>query len=579
MSNAKNIAESLGVHKCSSEGWFLCKCPIHEDNKPSLSIKDGDNGSVIFNCFAGCESKDIADYFKSKGFAVHRETALQAAQQIRRKVCTYSYIDEHGELLYEKIRFDPKQFLITNPVTGSGINGHKHALYGRNKLVGLKKGDIVYITEGEKDVDFLNSLGFIAVTSGGATTWSETNNKLFDGFVVRIIPDNDKPGTKLANRIKDELTGIAAKVVIGNVPEKYKDVSDWNCKKEDVLSLFDKINFKTISFNDLLNLKINDSWIIKDYIVENSICQIFGASGSGKSFFALDMAYCVAGGIDFFDKKVKKGKVLYIAGEGFVGIKKRAKALQDKYNGEIADGFFEVSIQAAELLSASSCIDVAEKIESNDGFDLVIIDTLNRNMGNGDENSTQDMTQFINNIDSYIKSLGCAVIIVHHTGLANPDRARGSGSVYNALDTEFKVEKEENNLITVTCTKQKEGESMWSNDFMLTPVKVGLDDDKNDIYSCVINKHIELNISPKAGRNASVLDGIRKACIEDGDERIEANKKIYVVTEDQWRECAYLRLGSRKNKRRDFSLAKAELIKQGSVNVYDGYYYTDISVN
>ena len=38
---------------------YVCKCPAHEDNKPSLSVDVGRNGNVILNCFGGCSVMDV----------------------------------------------------------------------------------------------------------------------------------------------------------------------------------------------------------------------------------------------------------------------------------------------------------------------------------------------------------------------------------------------------------------------------------------------------------------------------------------------------------------------------------------
>ncbi|MBS4163217.1 hypothetical protein PRO82_000515 [Candidatus Protochlamydia amoebophila] len=48
---------------------------------------------------------------------------------------------------------------------------------------------------------------------------------------------------------------------------------------------------------------------------------------------------------------------------------------------------------------------------------LIVIDTLARNFGGGDENKTQDMNKFIFSIDMYIRlPFSCCVLIVYHTG-------------------------------------------------------------------------------------------------------------------------------------------------------------------
>ena len=65
---------------------------------------------------------------------------------------------------------------------------------------------------------------------------------------------------------------------------------------------------------------------------------------------------------------------------------------------------------------------------------LVIIDTLNRNFGAGDENNTADMTRFIIGLDRLKNDLNTAILVVHHTGLGNKERSSGNSALKAALD-------------------------------------------------------------------------------------------------------------------------------------------------
>jgi hypothetical protein len=498
-------------------------------------------------------------------------------EMLNKEVARYQYISYDGDLLFEKIRYEPKTFRIVNPVTGTGNNGHSGALYNTQNLKNLD-GKRVYIVEGEKDVDTMTILGLLACTVGGAANWPSKNNDLFIGAHVCILPDNDEPGRFSAEKIKISLEPVAYSVKIMLCPEPFKDVSDWvlaGATKNDVEKLFDspiEHKFKTIGFDDLLLLDMKPNWLIKNYIESNGLCQIFGASGSGKSFFALDQAFCVSAGIKFFGAKTRKSNVLFIAGEGFSGLKKRAMALKNKYDVDVS--CLDFSLQAAEIMSEDCCKDIHDRIRNNEGgYDLVYIDTLNRNMGKGDENSTKDMTTFIGNIDKYIRSLGCAVVIVHHTGLSNPDRGRGSGAMYNALDSEFKVIKDDG-LISVTCTKQKEGESLWVKELSLRPVIVGYDDnEKEDIYSCIIVESSGSDSKSLKKRDQDVFDSLKHAIIENGiDLTIDDELNIIAINESEWREEAYKRLDG-KNLRRDFITSKKILIDSGLVLEYKNLFY------
>lgn len=90
---------------------------------------------------------------------------------------------------------------------------------------------------------------------------------------------------------------------------------------------------------------------------------------------------------------------------------------------------------------------------------LVVVDTLHRNMGAGDENSAEDIAAFLANIDRAIREpLGCAVLLVHHSGHGDKSRSRGSSAIRAALDAEFSLTLEAEGLRKLDCTKQKDSE-------------------------------------------------------------------------------------------------------------------------
>jgi hypothetical protein len=57
MTAAETIAKALGGHK-NGNGW-TAQCPLHDDQKPSLSISSGKDGKVLVHCHAGCNQRDV----------------------------------------------------------------------------------------------------------------------------------------------------------------------------------------------------------------------------------------------------------------------------------------------------------------------------------------------------------------------------------------------------------------------------------------------------------------------------------------------------------------------------------------
>jgi len=213
-------------------------------------------------------------------------------------------------------------------------------------------------------------------------------------------------------------------------------------------------SFELVVSSELTTKPPKMNWQIRNYLQVGEIGQIFGSPESGKSLIALDIAFCVACGISWNGNEVRQTNVVYLAGEGFVGLSKRLKALELKYGMKALR--LRLSKQPAALLESTNAMEVSLAIEKEcKGAGLIIIDTLNRNFGGGDENSTQDMGQVIFNIDQYFKPNNESVIIVHHSGHSNKGRARGNSSLYAALDVEYKIDKSGTN-ITMSCTKAKD---------------------------------------------------------------------------------------------------------------------------
>jgi putative DNA primase/helicase len=151
-----------------------------------------------------------------------------------RFVVAYDYRDEAGDLLFQVARYEPKTFKQRRP-TASGdweytVKGTRQVPYCLPELLESPADTLVYIVEGEKDVLRLAGLGIIATcNAGGAGKWRDAHAEHLAGRSVVVLPDNDDAGRKHAQQVAKTLNGIAANIVIldlPGLPEK-GDVSDW----------------------------------------------------------------------------------------------------------------------------------------------------------------------------------------------------------------------------------------------------------------------------------------------------------------------------------------------------------------
>jgi len=145
----------------------------------------------------------------------------------------YQYCDERGELLFEVVRFPAKRFSVRHRDGNGGwiwgLNGVRRVLYRLNEVVLMEQ---VFLVEGEKDVESLRSIGIVATTNpSGANGWrQEFAESLRDRDVI-IIPDQDAPGHKWTERVRNSLSGIASSIKVielpGLEPDSGADISDW----------------------------------------------------------------------------------------------------------------------------------------------------------------------------------------------------------------------------------------------------------------------------------------------------------------------------------------------------------------
>lgn len=186
-------------------------------------------------------------------------------------------------------------------------------------------------------------------------------------------------------------------------------------------------------------------WHIEGLVPEDGTVPFYGAPKSGKTFIVLDMAACVATGTPFHGHAVSQGAVFYICGEGFRSIKRRFRAWSE-VRGVPLDGAplfrSQCAVQMLDPAGAAMLADAVAALADEHGAPrLIVIDTLARNFGPGDENSTVDMSRFIAALDQLRSTYpGCTVIIVHHSGVMDSKRARGSGALLGAADAEYRVE-------------------------------------------------------------------------------------------------------------------------------------------
>lgn len=254
----QNILDRLDNVVEQAENQYSARCPAHDDSKNSMSISLSDDGKVLMNCFAGCEINLILQKMglELKHLYPNKKKKKNEKREIK---AIYDYVDEEGNLLYQKVRFQPKFFQQRKPNGKGGwsykLKGVRKVLYNLpNVIAAIEYKDPVFICEGEKDCDNLfQAFGLIATTNdGGASSkWLDSYTESLFGAKVIIIPDNDKPGKTHGNKIAKALHGKASvKIVnIPNLPEK-GDISDFiksGGTRQQLMKLVDSTDYWKLS--------------------------------------------------------------------------------------------------------------------------------------------------------------------------------------------------------------------------------------------------------------------------------------------------------------------------------------------
>lgn len=185
-------------------------------------------------------------------------------------------------------------------------------------------------------------------------------------------------------------------------------------------------------------------FLIRPLLEWDALAMVFGDPGCGKSFIGIDIGCCVATRTDFHGLKAKQGPVVYIAGEGQNGIGRRLMAWSVRNKVDIHKAPFFVSTAPAAFCDDDHLIVMIESVDEATRDigppALIVVDTVARNFGPGDENSTVDMTRFIAACDRLRVRYRCTVLLIHHSGHADKLRARGSMALKRVRSSFYAVD-------------------------------------------------------------------------------------------------------------------------------------------
>ncbi len=322
---------------------------------------------------------------------------------------------------------------------------------------------------------------------------------------LRIVDDGRRAvRIYLAGNIKPiQINNIAEKLALAGVQDAklYKGIPDHEPEdwREYLSRLREQVevSVREESLRHSLPLSVGSDgydqeqdYTLKSYLPANSLSSIYGPSGSYKSFLAVSWACHVAAGMKWAGKSVSAGAVMYVVGEGGIGVPRRIKAWEKKHGVKLNNLYLvNRPVFPVRREEMQEMIKAARDVKSKTGqpVRLIVIDTLARCFGGNDENDARDMGAFIEGCDVIKRETGATLLVVHHSGKDDTKGARGSSAFRAALDAEFNVRREgDGGAIILTCTKMKDVEEPKQAAFDLRPIELFTDRDGELISSLVV---------------------------------------------------------------------------------------------
>jgi hypothetical protein len=321
-------------------------------------------------------------------------------------------------------------------------------------------------------------------------------------------------------------------------------------------------------------------YLVKGLIYQGELSVWWGQPKCGKSFLLSHIGYAIAQGRTVLGRKVRGCRVLHIHAEGQSGIGGRLSAMVKDYG--LTENFLCIA-QPVDLYY--ECGHLSELIEQvkTERIGLVIIDTMNRVLAGASENRSEDIGQFIQNVDRIRDETGAHVAIIHH-GRKDGATPRGHSSLEGAADLIVEVVKNANGrCATVRASRDDiEGSSM---PFDLRVVELGADEDGDQLTTCVVH---EVDVQPAGQRAApasttrlsdnarnaldilyDVVAGPEGKLLPKGENFPSADVRGVPIS--VWRDAYHRRTGHEKRNTANTTLRRAieNLLARGRIGVCD----------
>lgn len=458
-------------------------------------------------------------------------------------VATYTYYDVRGNVMASVVRYEPdgtRESKTFRPYCFRTIDGVTKWVGGAPDLRPLYRlpeialASTVVLCEGEGCADALTALGIPATSAmqGANAPIDKTDWSPLAGKTVIIWPDKDEPGFRYAKSVSERLVSLGCEVK-GVAPPEAAPIS-WDagdCVSEggDAHALIASATpvaakvrprIQILDIDEIEALR-PPTWLVENVLTDNGLSVVWGRSGAMKSFVALDMALCVSTGLPWHGHATKPGMVVYVAAEGAHGLGRRAVGWRRTRGKDAGKPSFKL-IPHPIALSSDDLNAMVDAILALDHRPvLIVIDTLARTFGAGDENKQADMNAYVSAVDRLRDVTGANVMIIHHSGVHEEKRERGSNVLRGAADTVIKISRKDDKLDIINQApegKQKDAEEFKT--IKLRTQKIHFETNETEQSTLILNlREDEGTAEPegdaapqRTGKNEQhILDTLKKA--------------------------------------------------------------------
>ena len=465
--NVQEITGRFDKFKPAGENQWSARCPCHEDRRNSLCIGVGDDGRILLHCQAGCETNAILEHV---GLSMRdlmpevKRNGRPGSEVVRR----YDYRDEKGTLLYQVERRADKSFIQRRPGDQPGtwvykLGNTRRVPYRLPELI--ESSGVVYIVEGEKDVERLVSLEMTATCNpGGASKskdkskWRDEYNDHLHGRNIIVIPDNDEPGRRHAEQVARTLVGKAGSIKVFELPglPAKGDVSNWldnGGTKDELIRLASacpeweepavastpypeshtsasenedygaRDPRRTITYHRITSAELDAGDYSNDYLIEGVLVAgqpgiLAGAFKTLKTSVSIDMGISLSIGghfLGYFNVN-RACRVKIMTGESGLGtIQETARRIAHVSRHRLSD--LSNLIWSPDLPRFGDLLheNALRKDLEDDAIEVLIVDPAYLCMPSKDAGNLMAQGELLRGMNEVCQSVGVTLIVDHHT--------------------------------------------------------------------------------------------------------------------------------------------------------------------